>query len=65
MEECHLHTLVALPPGKQPPHLFDRALDAPQSRSGHSGEGKIPVHAENRTLVFYPVAVANKAIQNA
>jgi len=32
----HLHTLAALPPGKDPWYPLDRRLGGPQSRSGPS-----------------------------
>jgi hypothetical protein len=33
-----LHTLVALPPGKEPRYPSDRRLGGPQSQSGHCEE---------------------------
>jgi hypothetical protein len=56
-----LHTLITLPPGKEP---MDRKLDGSQSLCGRFGENKNLAPASNRTPAVQPLARRYTAVAN-
>jgi hypothetical protein len=66
------HASAALPPGKDPKHLFDRKLGGLQGRSGRGDKEQFPSLAGNRTplaqavaqSLYYPGSIYHRKVNN-